>query len=352
MQINLEEVLKKFLFVLLAMTTLFAFEANSQKRKQIEYSGFFDSYYYRGPLNIHAGFVTGALTNSLQINSPRFNLGGSYKVWPRTYFGVDLNYIKINYATDMPVPTGSSGGIMYIYDMTAFCRFHLVDKRILFKNDIGKRPQRIRPYLMLGIGVVYYDAATSLQNLVKGSFAESSGIALNIPATLGFAIYLSKRFSLLAEGGFHYVLPNFSQTAVNVPTGTNSYLTAALKLQYSFVPFKRKKQKYKGPPLAPAGSGPGNQAPIKKDSTLNDPILPPGSPEPEKKEDLNAPILAPSGQGEVAPEAPKELTEEEKKKKQEEEEQKQWENSYKEDKAKPADKKKKAEPKKEEPSGW
>lgn len=349
MQNNLEEVLKKSLFALLSISILFVFEANSQKRKQIEYSGFFDSYYYRGPLNVHVGFVSGALPNSLQINSPRFNLGASYKVWPRTYFGVDINYVKINFTRDTLGNKGSSNGLLYIYEFNAYCRFHLLDRKILFKNDINKRPQRIRPYIMLGIGAIYYDHATSLQNLVKGSIQEGGGIGLSIPATLGFAIYLNKRFSLLAEGGYHYVLGNLAPSIKNgIPDNTSGFLTASLKLQYSFVPFKRKKQKYKGPPLAPAGSGP-QAAPIKKDSTLNDPILPPGAPEPEKKEDLNAPIPAPgSGQGDNAPiEAPKELTEEEKKKKQEEEEQKQWENSWKEDKSKPADKKKK-----EEPSGW
>ncbi|HTF80308.1 MAG TPA: hypothetical protein VL947_01230, partial [Cytophagales bacterium] len=79
------------LYTLLALTLgLFA-----QNKKDTEYSGFFDSYYFRGPLNfIIGGGVTG-YSGDLYKRQPSYILGvgASYKVWPRTYFGAQFNYL-------------------------------------------------------------------------------------------------------------------------------------------------------------------------------------------------------------------------------------------------------------------
>ena len=343
----------------------------AQKRRQVEYSGFFDSYYYRGPLNITLGAGTAGYIGDLGFMpgvkiSPAYNVGASYKVWPRTYFGLDFNYLTLG-----GIKNDTSGSISFsttVYELTAYCRFNLLDKRILFKNDINKRPQRIRPYLTLGVGAAYFDPkiAVSDTNFFKTyQGTKTTNVALVLPVSLGFAFYLNKRFSILTEFGYRYIFTDALDGIKKTGTaGMDSYATASLKIQYTILPFKKKRAKYV-PPIEGSGSngsssGGNNAAPVKKDSTLNDPILPPGAPEPAK--DSSATPGSGTGDGQITPpatappadEKPKELTDEEKRKIQEEKEQLEWENSSKPKPAAPADKKKKATPKPKpaETGGW
>jgi hypothetical protein len=337
----------------LVATSTFA----QQRVKTIEYSGFFDSYYYRGPLNITVGANTAFYMGDLGFAptpsiSPGFNVGLSYKVWPKTYFGVDFNYLS--FGSSLKDTSGTISFKNTMYELVGYGRFNLLDRNILFKTDINRRPQRIRPYITLGLGVAYHipSVAVTDTNFAKSYVvASSSSIAFVLPASLGFAFYLNKRFSILTEFGYRYTFTDGLDGISKLGTSSkDSYFTASLKIQYTLHPFKKKRAKYV--PLQEvtrSGSGTGDAAPVKKDSTLGDPILPPGQTAPADSATAPiAPPATPEGQNPVpAPEQPKELTEEEKKKKQEEAEQKQWEQGWQEEK-KPADKKKK----KEDASGW
>jgi hypothetical protein len=358
--LNTNKLSQRSILVSILLGLFFGFTAKGQqKRKLIEYSGFFDSYYYRGPLNITIGGTAAGYIGDLGVLpnpsfSPGFNIGVSYKVWPRTYFGGEFNYLKIGSSTK-----DTSGNVVFtntLYELIAFGRFNLIDRGILFKNDINRRPQRIRPYITLGVGAIYHSpkvAVTDTNFLKSYHSANSSNIAFVLPASLGFAFYISKRFSVLTEFGYRYAFTDGLDGISKLGTSTkDSYVTASLKLQYTILPFKKKRGKYIPPHEGSGGGGDGG-APIKKDSTLNDPILPPGAPIPPPTDSSAAPIAppgTPEGQVAPAPEAPKELTEEEKKKKQEEEEQKAWEESAKPQKASPADKKKKTQ--QQDTGGW
>lgn len=356
--------LKKSIFFsigLLLLTNLLGF---AQKQKKVEYSGFFDSYYYRGPVNLTVGVNGAGYIGDLgfvpgPVLSPGFNVGMNYKVWPKTYFGGEFNYFKLGGQV-----SDTSGKISFnttVYELIANCRFDFLDRGILFKNDIGKRPHRIRPYVTLGIGAVYFDPKATVTDsnfFKKYEGVSTSNVTLVLPASLGFAFYISKRFSVLTEFGYRYSLTDaFDGISKLGTSGKDSYVTASLKLQYSFHPFKKKRAKYVAPPDgygAPTG-GSGSSGP--KDSTLNAPILPPGEiapPATSPDSSIQAPAGDGSGQIAAPPveEKPKELTEEEKKKLQEEKEQLEWEQSAQPKKktAQPADKKKKVE--EPAPSAW
>ena len=181
---------------------------------------------------------------------------------------------------------------------------------------------------------------------------KTNNVAIVLPASLGFAFYINKRFSVLTEFGYRYALTDALDGINKLNTsGKDSYVTASLKLQYTFHPLKKRRAKYVAPPegySAPSGGG-ASKAP--KDSTLNAPILPPGEIAPPATPTDSSSAKPGDGSGQItAPpveEKPKELTDEEKKKIQEEKEQKEWEESAAPKKAQPADKKKK-----EESSGW
>ncbi len=357
--------LKRPFFIVLAFL-LFNLTGSAQNRKKVEYSGFFDSYYYRGPLNITVGAGTAGYIGDLGfmpgvVLSPAFNVGASYKVWPKTYFGIDFNYLTLG-----GTKNDTSGSISFtntMYELVAYGRFDLIEKRILFKNDLSKRPPRVRPYITIGVGGAYINPLVTVtdSNFFKNYTAStSSNIAFVLPASFGFAFYISKRFSILTDFGYRYTFTDGLEGISKLGTANkDSYLTATLKLQYSIHPFKRKRAKYVPPAEGSGTSGPGgggnNAAPVKKDSTLNEPILPPGAPAPAK--DSTVTPGSGTGDGQIAPpaeEKPKELTDEEKRKLQEEKEQQEWENSQKPKPTQPAEKKKKPapKPKPEETGGW
>ena len=361
--------LKRPVYIILALL-LFYISVSAQKTKKVEYSGFFDSYYYRGPLNITVGAGTAGYIGDLGFMpgarlSPAFNVGASYMVWPKTYFGVDFNYLTLG-----GVKNDTSGSISFtntIYELVAYGRFDLIGKRILFKNDISKRPPRVRPYITIGIGGAYINPLVTVTdtNFFKNYAAStSSNIAFVLPASLGFSFYINKRFSILTDFGYRYTFTDGLDGISKLGTADkDSYITATLKLQYTIHPFKRKRAKYVPPAEGSGTSGSGgsgnNAAPVKKDSTLNEPILPPGAPAPAK--DSTVTPGAGTGDNIIAPpvvapveEKPKELTDEEKRKLQEEKEQQEWENSSKPKPAQPADKKKKAapKPKPQDTGGW
>jgi len=355
-------VLKKSIFISLGLILFINTWSFSQAKKQIEYSGFFDSYYYRGPINITAGTCMAGYIGDLGFMprakiSPGFNLGVSYKTWPKTYFGGEFNYYTLS-----GEKSDTSGKVSFnttVYELIAFGRMNLLDRKILYKNDIDITPQRVRPYISIGVGAVYYDPKVTVTdtNFFKNYEAvKASSIALVVPVSLGFAFYISKRFSILTEFGYRYALTDaFDGLNTLGNSQMDSYTTASLKLQYTFHPFKKKRGKYVPLPEgygAPSGGGGGSEndnsgTPAPKDSTLNAPILPPGEVAP-----------APTPEGQVAPtppveEKPKELTDEEKRKLEYEKEQSEWEQSTQPKKktpeTPPADNKKKAV---EEPSGW
>jgi hypothetical protein len=354
------KVLQKKIFTYLVVFLLLNSMLFAQKRKPIEYSGFFDTYYYRGPFSVSAGMNLAGYIGDLGFMpgvslSPGYHLGFNYKTWPKTYFGGEFN----NYSLSGGVTSDSTRKINFntkVYELIGYMRFNLIDKKILFKNDINKRPQRVRPYLTIGFGAIYYDPKATIAGdtlfLKKYEGIQSSTISMVAPVSLGFSFYLNKRFSVLTEFGYRYALTDALESLNKVnTTGFDSYATASLKLQYNFLAFKKRKAKYmpsQNENRAPSAS-PVEKAPA-KDTTLNEPILPPGESTPKIE-----PKPVPEPPQEFAPEPVqdvKKLTDEEKKKlkgmKEHLKEQPKWQDNTKPAETSPANKKK--EP--PQPSGW
>ncbi len=354
--------LKKSIFVSIAFLLLLNVLGLAQKQKKVEYSGFFDSYYYRGPINLTLGVNAAGYMGDLGFMpnpklAPGFNLGVNYKVWPKTYFGAELNSYTIG--SEVRDTSGKISFSTNIYELIGYGRFDFLDRRIHFKNDINKRPHRIRPFLTLGIGAAYFDpkVAVSDSNFFKKyEVAKTTNIAIVLPASLGLAFYLNKRFSLITEFGYRFALTDAFDGINKLNTsGKDSYFTGTFKLQYTFHPLRKRRAKYVAPPAgygAPTNGDGGSSAP--KDSTLNAPILPPGEIAPPAAPSDSSAAPAGDGSGQItAPPVdnkPKELTDEEKKKLQEEKEQKEWEESSKPKKKETQPAKKKKE--EEVPSGW
>src|SRR5690606_26970030 len=82
---------------IVVILTLFASNVFSQER---EYSGFFDSYYYKGKQNFNFtvnGGLNVCLCDMAKLEpGPSFGVGVNYKLWPRVMFGTEFHWMRLS----------------------------------------------------------------------------------------------------------------------------------------------------------------------------------------------------------------------------------------------------------------
>lgn len=307
MRVNKFTILKKsFILILFAVVqSLF-----SQSKGQTEYSGFFDSYYFRGPLNILLGGGVSAYNGDLSKPKPSYVFGGgvSYKVWPRTYFGAQLNYLNLA-AND----GDSIRNISFTNNMTefyAYCRFNILDRKMLKNMDIKRKEMSIRPYLTLGIGTNRYSVTSKTTNPdwdkdAKPENAKYPKFGFFIPAGVGIAFFVTHRISILAEFNYRYPFTDYlDDVSARGNSKKDIYYTGELKIQYSPMAPKRKKKhkftepapyggKVTGPPApktAPDSSQQNNVAPADSTAPAEQPAPDPNAPSQDNSTPQEQPI--------------------------------------------------------------
>src|SRR4051812_14003687 len=130
---------KKVFIAALCITTLLIQNAVAQKKRELEYSGFFDSYYFRGPIAITlgGGFVgyNGEFSPGFPSKSFKnvFSLGANYKVWPRTVFGAELSYFNLAGKDSSASINGSFTSTNIELDL--YSRFYFLDDIVRVAAD-------------------------------------------------------------------------------------------------------------------------------------------------------------------------------------------------------------------------
>ena len=217
-----------FTFWMFCVVHLVGAQGISTKR---DYSGFFDSYYYRGPLSFTGGIGTSLYSGNLAksfYGSPglAFSLGANYKVWPRTIFGAEFQYLSL---------AGSASGVSFKgtdWGVNLYGRLYLIDD-IIRKSPDRRTNKKIKPYICDGLGFIHYTA-----NVTPAGRA--AGITPTFPLGIGVEFKISQRLQ---------VIPEFTQTFTlnskldGVATKSkDGYGIVQLKIQYSpFAPKKKKK---------------------------------------------------------------------------------------------------------------
>ncbi len=243
-------------FFISAIMLLGAFSSNAQVKKNIDYSGFFDSYYYPQKYSLIAGvsvpFYFGDVCSSLGCTtiSPGFTIGGGIKLWPRVYFGGEFNYFSLG-ATDKNDDrsfTFSSKN----YELLALGRYYFIEDIIRKHNDLNKKPILFKPYGTLGIGLNYLKPTaigiidSTLYDLNTFENQSYPKLVLAIPVGVGFQFDVSKRVHLIAEALYRVTFSDYVDgisTTAN-PAVNDAYMSINLKVQYN--PFaKRMKRKVK-----------------------------------------------------------------------------------------------------------
>jgi len=257
------------------MMSLLSLDAIAQKKGKLEYSGFFDSYYYRGPMSYtlsggisgYSGDLCGGL--DCQTFNYNFGIGFNYKVWPRTAFGVEFNYFTLG-ATDA-LSTRNISFTSTNYELVAFGRFYLLDDIVRVAADRGRKRKKIKPYVTLGAGGLLYTPvstyyAVPFDSLYLTEGRSYPGITAVFPAGLGLQYIVTPRVSIIGELTYRLSLSDYLDDVglVRGKTGgiPDSYGFFNIKLQVTpSAPRKKKKKSLPMPESTGIGGGSSGESP-------------------------------------------------------------------------------------------
>ena len=245
---------------LLSIFFLTLFVSFAQFKRQREYSGFFDTYYYRGPITFTLGggisTYRGDLVNSFALKGlgPAFSIGANYKLWPHIVFGAEFSYLgfKANdFNTNRNLSFKSTG-----YELQLYGRLYLIDEIIRVAPDRRKESQYTfcKPYIHAGIGGLFYNPTLTYNPSMTWITAASggSGIAFVIPVGLGLQFTITQRSSLCVEYAYRFTTTDYLDGWKN---GKNDgYGIFQAKFQFAPTAPKKKKKLNLAPPAKYEGA--------------------------------------------------------------------------------------------------
>lgn len=227
-----------------------------------EYSGFFDSYYYKGKrnlnftLNFGLPFYRGDLCEACFSPGIAFGLGANYKLWPRVMFGAEFHYLKMK-GTDRDATRNlsfTSSNMEFI----GYGRFFISDDIIRVAADRGRPPKFLKTYIIAGIGLLSYNPVSGFTEPSPPTdsvfFVEEgikySRLGMIIPLGIGFTWRITNQFSIVTEAGYRLTFTDYLDD-VSIrgnPKKNDGYAMIDIKVQYSPFAPKKKKSKTLAPP--------------------------------------------------------------------------------------------------------
>jgi len=222
------------MFLLLCGAT---FSCLGQAKKNIQYSGLFDTYYWSGPMSYTAGIglagYSGDVCSSLSCTklSPYFTLGMGYKVLPRIFVGGEFDLFSLK--AEDKIETRGYDFESNNLELAFYTNFYLREDIVRRHQDLVKKHKLVKPYIYAGF---------SFMNFVVNSDNNEVQYPRNaflLPLGLGVNFHFTHRINVKVEGvyklGFTDYLDGVSETA---GPGRDSYGILRVKLVYT--PFARR----------------------------------------------------------------------------------------------------------------
>lgn len=282
--------LKTFFFALSVLFTVCSTQA--QMKKNIDYSGFFDTYYVPDLWSFNAGLgfplYYGDLCGGLGCNSDKtlsYTAGVGYKPWPKVMFGGNFYYTTLS-AKDIDANRNISF-VSKNMELALYGRYYLKDDIIRRHSDMFKRTKLFKPYVVVGFSGLYFNPKAVSSNAVTGIVAPvNEGVTypklgMAIPFGMGASFDITRRVSILTEVIYRYTFTDLIDgvsTVYGNPGVKDSYLTLDLKIQWTpWAPrTKKKKQRapknvpnYAGDSTSAAGGGSDSTVVKEKDSEMD-----------------------------------------------------------------------------------
>lgn len=223
--------LRNLLTCVVAFTLLLLSQnTQAQFKTKREYSGFFDSYYYRGPIAFtlglgpalyHGDYASGFYGNKLGFS---VSGGANFKVWPRCVYGLSFRYTTLGSSITDSTGTTSFSGSHFGTDV--YGRFYLLDD-IVRKSRDRNRYRKNKIYINYGV---------------------SYGKGFSFPLGLGYSYDINTRLSVHGNFTHHFMLSdNLDGLKAGGPDG---FALINFMVQYS--PWGPKpKKKMRGDPVPP-----------------------------------------------------------------------------------------------------
>lgn len=241
--------IKLFLFSLMIFG---ASLATAQAKKHLEYSGFFDSYYFRGPWSITGNFGTALYDGDLGTFSesnkftPSFGLGVAYKPWPRVRFGFQIGIQNFD-VEDIDTTRGLSmtGNLN---EFMFYGKYYIIEDIVRNHTQFRKdKLKPVKPFVTLGFAPVFYGA--TLKDTLNET-STTSGISLVVPFGGGIQVDFTHRMSVSLDLVYRYTFTDNIDNFKNDESGgtsDDSYATIGFTVQYSPFAKRSKPKKFRAP---------------------------------------------------------------------------------------------------------
>lgn len=205
----------------------------AQKGKR-EYSGFFDSYYYRGPvaftLGVGPSLYSGDYAKGFYGNKIGFSISGgaNYKVWPRCVYGAQIRYTTLGSSYSDTTGSYSYSGSHTALDL--YGRFYLREDIVRKSNDRNKF-RKGKFYVIYGVSILKY-----------------SRFGFSFPLGLAYSYEFNTRLSLHGSFTHHFMISDKLDGLSS--GGPDGYALINATIQYSPWGKKPKKKMKDTPPEA------------------------------------------------------------------------------------------------------
>ncbi len=251
----------------------------AQKKRAVEYSGFFDSYYNRGPLQYQGGIGVASLRSDLNDKwapgdlNVAFRVGLAYQWWARTLFSVDFHYMGLN-------SKATIDGLDYKLtntgkELTASMRLYLVYDRVIKHAQRDGKHKLIQPYVTVGAGLLQNKPTLTVTNgVTSGEVTRNSQLAFVVPVGLGADIWVSNRVAVVPELSYRFTFQDkLDALDQDIYSGNNEGVFVAT-LGIRFNPAgKKKPKKYSLSPPEGGGNGGGSDPDFWEREGREDPRL-------------------------------------------------------------------------------
>jgi hypothetical protein len=233
-----------------------------QGKRQREYSGFFDSYYYRGPITYTLGFnataYRGDLAESIGLGSLGYgaSIGANYKVWPMIALGAEFTYFTLK-SKDSDVQRNISFSSTNM-ELLVYGRIYFFDEVVRISPDRKKEKDLVffKPYFTAGAAFLMYTPVSVNNGILSDSAlggAETKrypGYGPAFPVGLGFSIHPSHRLSFAIEATYRFTFTDYLDDVSKRGNSSkkDGYAFLGLKVQYAPTAPKKKKKMSLPPP--------------------------------------------------------------------------------------------------------
>lgn len=224
--------------LLVALLGMVSLVSNAQMKKNIEYSGFFDSYYWRGPVSITGGIgvagYSGDLCSDLSCIKPSLvtNIGIGYKIWPRVFLGAELDIFGLN-ATDKD-PARNISFTSRNIGLSAYTDFYLREDIVRRHQDLVDGFKLFRPYVHVGLTALNYNVDATVS---EESFPRTT---ILLPLGLGANFHLTHRVKVQIEGIYHVTFTDYLDGVSENGNPDRNDAFATLRAKLIYTPFARR----------------------------------------------------------------------------------------------------------------